>query len=187
MRFEPDPRFTFDTFVVGPGNRVAAAAARRAAESPGTSYNPLFVHGAPGSGKTHLLRAVGELALAVRPGIRVLYDAAEDLVDRLSAAVVAGEVEAIRDELLEADLVLLDDAHRLAGRMRTQDELLRTWDELVRARTQVVLAADRPPAEIGGLDERLRARISGGLAVDISPAEPETRLAIVQQDAAERG
>lgn len=187
MRFEQDPRFTFDTFVAGPGNQMAAAAARRAAESPGTSYNPLFLYGEAGVGKTHLLHAVGALALAVRPDIRVYLRAAADLVDDLSSAVAAGTVEAFRDELLESDVILLDDVDALAGKSRTQEELLAVWDELVWTGLQVVLTSRVPPAEIRGLDEGLRAKLAGGLVVDITPAEAETRLGIVRQGAEERG
>ncbi len=187
MRFEQDPRFTFDTFVDGPGSQMAAAAARRAAESPGTSYNPLFVYGEPGVGKTHLLHAVGALAQAVRPGLRVYLRAAGELVDDLSSAVAAGTTEAFRDELLESDLVLLDDVHALAGKGRTQEELLGVWDELVWSGIQVVLAARVPPAEIAPLDEDLRAKLAGGLVVDITPPEAETRLGIVNRGARDRG
>lgn len=187
MRFEQDPRLTFDTFAVGPGNRMAAAAARRAAESPGTSYNPLFVYGPAGVGKTHLLHAVGHLAQQVRSDLHVLYRAAEALVDDLSSAVAAGSVGTFRDELLECDVVLLDDVHLLAGKTRTQQELLEIWDEIVWTGAQIVLAGERPPAEIAGLDEALRAKLAGGLVVDVGPAEPETRLEIIRQGAAERG
>ena len=187
MRFEQDPRFTFETFVEGPGSQMAAAAARRAAESPGTSYNPLFLYGEAGVGKTHLLRAVGALAQAVRPELRVYFRAAADLVDDLSSAVAAGTTEAFRDELLESDLVLLDDVHALSGKGRTQEELLAAWDELVWTGIQVVLAARVPPAEIPALDDDLRSRLAGGLVVDISPPEPETRLGIVNRGARDRG
>ena len=187
MRFEQDPRFTFDTFVEGPGSQMAAAAARRAAESPGTSYNPLFLHGEPGVGKTHLLRAVGALALAVRPDLRVYHRTAEEMVDDLSSAVGAGTVDTFRDELLESDLVLLDDVHRLAGKARTQEELLAVWDELVWTGIQVVLASRASPAEIPDLHEDLRAKLAGGMVIDIPPPEPETRLALVRRGARERG
>ncbi|HYJ79478.1 MAG TPA: DnaA/Hda family protein [Longimicrobiaceae bacterium] len=187
MRFEQDPRFTFDTFVEGPGNQMAAAAARRAAESPGTSYNPLFVYGTAGVGKTHLLHAVGGLAQAVRPDLRVFHRHADALVDELSAAMAAGSLEAFRDELLESDLVLLDDVQLLGGKTRTQEELLRLWEEVVWTGAQVVLAADRLPADITGLSDELRARFAGGLAVDIAPPEAETRLGIIRQGAEERG
>lgn len=187
MRSELDPRFTFDSFVVGPGNRMAAAAARRAAESPGTSYNPLFVYGASGVGKTHLLHAVGHLARTVRPDARVFHRTAQALVDDVSSAFAAGTLDALADEMLESDVVLIDDAHLLAGKARTQEELLRVWDEIVWTGAQIVLAADRPPAEILGLGDEVRARFAGGLVVDVAPPEPETRLAIVRQGAAERG
>ncbi|HEX2203754.1 MAG TPA: DnaA/Hda family protein [Longimicrobium sp.] len=187
MRFEQDPRFTFDTYVVGPGNRMAAAAARRAAESPGTSYNPLYVYGAPGVGKTHLLHALAAHGRAVRPELRVDYRTADALVDDVSSAVAAGNVDAFRDTLLEAGLLLIDGAHRLAAKQRTQEELLAVWDDLLRAGTQVVVAAERPPAELEGVDERLKAKLAGGLVVDAGRPDAETRLAIVRQGAEARG
>jgi hypothetical protein len=187
MRFQPDPRHTFDTFVTGPGNQMAAAAARRAAEAPGTSYNPLFVYGASGVGKTHLLHAVGHLALTVRPDLHVAYRTAAGLVDDVSSAAGAGTLQAFADELLECDILLLDDVQGLAGKTRTQEELLRVWDEVVWTGTQIVLAADRAPAEIDPLLADFRARLAGGLVVDISPPEPETRIAIIRKGAAGRG
>lgn len=181
MRFRPDPAFTFETFVTGAGSRMAAAAARRAAESPGTSYNPLFLYGPRGVGKSHLLRAVGALALTVRPDLPVLLATAEEVVDAVSAAIAAGTLEKWADPWLDAGLILLDDVQALAGKTRTQEELLRLWDRIDRGGAQIVLAADRPPVEIGGLDEGLRARLAGGLTVDITAPESETRLAIVEQ------
>ncbi|HEX2092806.1 MAG TPA: DnaA/Hda family protein, partial [Longimicrobiaceae bacterium] len=182
-----DPRFTFDSFVVGPSNRLAAAAARRAAESPGTSYNPLVIHSGPGLGKTHLLNAVGHLALSVRPELRVEYETLGRLVDRVNAALAAGAIEAFREECRSVDLLLLDDIQFLAGKVRSQEELLRVWDEMVRAGAQVVLASDRAPQEIDGLDARLVSRLSGGLIVDLAPPEVETRIAILRRKAEERG
>ncbi|HEX7240071.1 MAG TPA: DnaA/Hda family protein, partial [Longimicrobiaceae bacterium] len=182
-----DSRCTFESFVVGPSNRLAAAAARRAAESPGTSYNPLVIYSGPGLGKTHLLNAVGHLALAVRPDLRVLYETIEALVDRTTAAISGGTLEEFREEHRALDLLLLDDIQFLAGKARTQEELLRVWDDMVRAGSQVVLASDRPPQEVDGLDARLISRLSGGLIVDLSPPEVETRLAIVRRKAEERG
>ncbi|MBV9774678.1 MAG: ATP-binding protein [Gemmatimonadetes bacterium] len=182
-----DPRFTFDSFVVGPSNRLAAAAARRAGESPGTSYNPLVVYGNSGLGKTHLLHAVGHLALAVRPELRVSYETVEELVDRITAALSAGALDEFRADAAAVDLLLLDDLQLLAGKGRTQEELLRGWDEMTRGGAQMVLASDRPPQEIEGLDARLVSRLSGGLIVDLTPPEVETRLAIVRRKAQERG
>jgi hypothetical protein len=188
MDFEQDPRFTFETFVAGPGNRMAAAAARRVAEAPRTVYNPLFVHGEPGSGKTHLLQAVGALARAVRPELRVVYLTAEGLVDRVSTAVGGGAIDALRDELLEAELVLLDEVHLLAGKTRTQEELLALWDELEWT-AQVVLAAEGG-AELPGIDAELRARFARGLAVELPAApgeEVQTRAEIVRRAAGRGG
>jgi hypothetical protein len=187
MRFEPDPRFTFDTFVAGPGNQMAAAAARRAAEAPGTSYNPLFVYGAAGVGKTHLLHAVGHLAATVRPDLHVHYRTASELVDDISSAVSGGTLQAFADELLESDVILVDDVHLLAGKSRTQEELLRVWDEIVWTGTQLVLSSELPPADIDGVSEPFRAKLAGGLVVDMTPPEPETRVEIVRQGAAARG
>ncbi|HEU0053624.1 MAG TPA: DnaA/Hda family protein, partial [Longimicrobium sp.] len=137
--------------------------------------------------KTHLLHAVAQLARTVRPDLRVLHRDTQTLVDDLSSAVAAGNVDAFRDQLMEADLILLDDVQLLAGKARTQEELLRVWDEIVWVGEQIILAADRPPAEIAGIDEELRARLAGGLTVDISPHDDETRIGIVRQGAAERG
>jgi hypothetical protein len=187
MRFQPDPRFTFDTFVAGPGSQMAAAAARRAAEAPGTSYNPLFLYGEPAAGKTHLLHAVGQLALTVRPDLHVVCRTADQLVDDISSAVSAGTLQAFTDELLESDLILLDDVHLLAGRSRTQEELLRVWDEIVWTGTQIVVAAGAAPAEIADVSDELRARLAGGLVVDLTPPEPDTRVEIVRRGAARRG
>ena len=184
MRFQPDPRFTFDTFVAGPGSQMAAAAARRAAEAPGTSYNPLFLYGEGGVGKTHLLHAVGNLALTVRPDLHVVCRTADELVDDISSAVSAGTLQAFTDELLESDIILLDDVHLLAGRSRTQEELLRVWDEIVWTGTQIVVASSAAPAEIQNVDDEFRARLAGGLVVDITAAEAEARLEIVRREAA---
>lgn len=189
MNFELDPRFTFDAFVVGPGNRMAAAAARQVAEAPRTAYNPLFIHGERGSGKTHLLQAVGALALAVRPELRVVYLTADGLVDRVSSAVGSGSIDALRDELLEAELVLLDEAQHLAGKNRTQEELLALWDELEWT-AQIVLASDEPAAELEGIEAELRLRFVRGLTVELPASSADdgaARIEIVRRAAAQRG
>ena len=186
MSFEQDPRFTFDTFAVGPGNRMAAVAARRVAEAPRTAYNPLLVYGPAGVGKTHLLQAVGALALAVRPDLRVVWMTAEGLTDRVSAAVADGSVEALRDELLDADLLLLDQADRLAGRARTQEELAALWEEL-EGRAQIVVAAESASPEVPGLAEALRGRLARAMAVELPAPSAETRPEIARRAAEQRG
>jgi hypothetical protein len=182
-----DPGSTFDRFVVGPENRLAAAAARRTAQAPGTSYNPLFIYGASGLGKTHLLMAIAHLAVEVQPDLKAHYEILETFIDRLTAAIAEGTLDEFREAVSQADLLLLDDVHHLAAKPRTQEELVRLWESLIPRGTQVVLASDRPPHEITELDERLASRLSGGLIVDIAPPEPPTRLAILRQAAETQG
>jgi chromosomal replication initiation ATPase DnaA len=182
-----NPRFTFETFVVGPANRLAVTAARSVAESPGTTYNPLFIYSASGMGKTHLLMAIGARAQAVAPATGVEYLTLEEFVEAFHAAVAAGQGEAFRHRFAGVDLILIDDVQFLATRLETQSELLRLLTEHLEGNRQVVLASDRPPQEIQNLDERLISRFAGGLVVDISVPEFETRLAILRRKADERG
>ncbi len=184
---ELDPRFTFDTFVVGAGNRLAVAASRRVAESPGTSYNPFFVYSASGLGKTHLIMALGHHARRIHREQNILYDTLEHFMEEVMEAIEAGERDAFRNRLGEVQLLLLDDVQFLAGRHRTQEELIRTWDVMSARGGQIVLASDRPPPEIDGLDERLLSRFSGGLIVDIAAPDYETRIAILRRKAEARG
>lgn len=179
---ELDPKLTFDSFVVGPANRLASAAARRAAESPGTSYNPLFLYSSPGLGKTHILTAIAHKS---DPGLRVEYMALEQYLERLEGTLKAGEGEsAVYGDL---DILLLDDVQFLTGQAEAQEMLLKTLDQLSASGGQIVLASDRPPADINGLDARLLSRFSGGLIVDLGIPEFETRVAIVQKKAANKG
>jgi len=182
-----NPRFRFEGFVVGASNRLAATAARTVADSPGSAYNPLFLYAKSGLGKTHLLQAVGFLALERQSTLRVEYLTLEEFVERYHAAVAAGQVEAFRRSALETDLLLLDDVQFLAEHREMQAELLRITEALVAAERQIVLTCDRPPGEIADLDERLVSRLSGGLLVDIASPDFETRLAILHRKVAERG
>lgn len=182
-----DPKFTFDTFVVGPANRLASAAARRAADAPGSSYNPLFVYSASGLGKSHILTAIAHQATKTKPDRRVSYMALEEYLEELEAALEAGERDGFRDKYVDLEILLLDDVQFLTGQPEAQEMLLRTLDQLSASGSQIVLASDRPPAEINGLDARLLSRFSGGLIVDIGPPEFETRVAIIRKKAEERG
>lgn len=182
-----NPRFRFETFVVGAGTQTAAAAARAVAESPGATYNPLFIYGKSGLGKTHLLQAIGFLALERQPSLRTEYLTLEELVERYNASVAAGQLDAFRRSAQETDLLLLDDVQFLAEHLEMQAELLRLAEAMQAVGRQVVLTCDRPPGEIGELDERLVTCLSGGLLVDVAAPDFETRLAILRRKADERG
>ncbi|NNF12577.1 MAG: ATP-binding protein [Gemmatimonadetes bacterium] len=178
---ELDPKLTFESFVVGPANRLASAAARRAAETPGTSYNPLFLYSKPGLGKTHILTAIAHRA----ESDRVEYMALEEYLDRLEAGLHSGTGE--KGVYGDLDILLLDDVQFLTGQPEAQEMLLKTLDQLTSSEGQIVLASDRPPADINGLDARLLSRFSGGLIVDLGAPEYETRVAIINKKAEERG
>ena len=180
------PYFRFDSLVVGAANRLAATAARSVAESPGTGYNPLFVYADPGLGKTHLLMAIGHQALKIDPNLRVEYLTLDDFVEAFHTALAAGQGEAYRRHVGEAHLLLLDDVQFLAHRREMQAELIRLTDFMQTEQRQIVLASDRPPAEIEALDDRLIRRFAGGLVVDISAPDFETRAAILSRRAQER-
>ena len=182
-----NPRYRFASFVVGAGNRLAVTAALAVAENPGAVYNPLLVYARSGLGKTHLLQAIGFEALAQMPRLRVQYLTLEEFVEQYHAAVAAGQSEAFRRTIQDVGLLLLDDVQFLAERAEMQAELLRISEALQAAGRQLVLTSDRPPAEIHDLDERLVTRLAGGLLVDISPPDLETRLAILTRKAEERG
>lgn len=186
MSFELDPRFTFEAFVVGPANRLAVAAARRVADAPASTYNPLVLYSASGLGKTHLLTSIGHRTDQLHD-IAVVFETVEHLMKEIAAAVETGAGDAFRDRLLDADMLLLDDIQFVTGQRQFQEELIRVWDDLITGGAQVVLTSDRPPQEIDGLDERLLTRLSGGLIVDISAPDYETRVAIARRKSEERG
>ena len=182
-----DARLTFDSFVVGPANRLATAAAKRAAESPGTSYNPLFVYSASGLGKTHILVAIAHQANKSDRVGAVQYMGLEHYLEELAVALESGDSDAFKDRYTELAILLLDDVQFLTGQREAQEMLLRMLDDLSAAGGQIVLASDRPPADINGLDARLLSRFSGGLIVDIGPPQYEMRVAIIRKKAEERG
>ncbi|HEU4719838.1 MAG TPA: DnaA/Hda family protein [Gemmatimonadaceae bacterium] len=181
-----ETRSRFDNYVVGSANRLAVAAARAVAESPGGVYNPLFVYGSSGLGKTHLIGAIGNEAMARAPGLTVEYLSLEDFIEQIHAAVAVGEMERFKQRYGRVDVLLLDDMQFLTGRRETQSELLRLFNALQGSGRQIVMTSDRPPSEIADVDERLISRLSGGLIVDIGVPDFETKVAILRGKAEER-
>ena len=182
-----NPRFTFDTFVVGAANRLAVTAGRTVAENPGYAYNPLFIYSGSGLGKTHVLMAIGHAAKALAPQLNIEYLTLDEYVEAFHAAIAAGQGDAFRRRFQNVDALLVDDVQFLTNRKEMQAELLRLTEALQQAGHQIVLASDRPPAEIADLDERLISRFSGGLVVDIGIPDYETRVAILRRKSEERG
>jgi chromosomal replication initiator protein len=182
-----DPRLTFESFVVGPANRLASAAARRAADAPGSSYNPLFIYSPSGLGKSHILSAIAHYAARVHPEWEVKYLQVEGFLDELAQALEEGKQEELRGRYEGLNFLLLDEVQFLTGHQEAQEMLLRLLDALSMAGSQIVLAADRTPSEIDGLDARLVSRFAGGLIVDMAAPEYETRVAILNRKAEERG
>ncbi len=175
-----DGRFRFDNYVVGAANRLAVTAARAVAESPGSSYNPLFIYSGSGLGKTHLVSAIGHQAALRHPEISAAYITLDEFIEEWLGAVATGMLEALKQRYRSYDLLLLDDVQFLTGQRETQSELLRLFNQLQAAGKQIVMASDRPPTEIPDVDERLISRLSGGLVVDIGPPDYETRLGILR-------
>ena len=181
-----DGRFRFDNYVVGASNRLAVAAGRAVAESPGASYNPLFIYSPSGLGKTHLIGAIGFAARQLQPELVVEYVPLDDFVDQLHLAISSGQAEAFKQRYQRIDLLLLDDVQFLTGRRETQSEMLRIFNALQGSGRQIIMASDRPPTEIADVDERHVTRLAGGLIVDIGLPEYETRVAILRSKCAER-
>lgn len=181
-----DSRFRFESFVVGSSNRLAVAAAKAVADAPGVLYNPLFVYGASGLGKTHLLHAVGHAARERQPTLAVEYVALDTYMDELHHALQGGRLEQFKQRYESCGFLLLDDVQFLTGRSEVQAELLRLFNGLQARGTQIVLASDRPPDEIADVADRLLARLAGGLTVDVGTPDYETRVAILQKLSRER-
>lgn len=181
-----NPRYRFDNYVVGAANKLAATAARAVAESPGAVYNPLFVYAGSGLGKTHLLMAIGHAAQEINPQVTVEYLTLDDFVEAFHTAVAAGQGDAYRRRYTEVGVLLVDDVQFLTHRREMQAELLRLTNTMLASGRQIVLSSDRPPNEIEALDERLIQRFAGGLVIDISAPDFETRVAILRRQAEER-
>src|SRR5690349_10478868 len=182
-----DPRHRFDNFVVGSANRLAVAAARAVAESPGAVYNPLFIYSSSGLGKTHLMGAIGNHVTTHAGSLDIEYVSLDDFVEQLHAAIASGEGERFKQRYQRVDLLLIDDMQFLTGRRETQTELLRLLNAMQGSGRQIVMSSDRPPAEIADVDERLITRLSGGLIVDIGTPDFETRIAIMRAKCEDRG
>ncbi len=180
-----NPRYTFDTFVAGPSNQLAFAASQAAASTYPPKYNPVFICGGVGLGKTHLLHAIGHMQIALRPGARVVYLSSERFMNEYVNAIRAGRMHDFRRRYREGiDVLLIDDVQFLAGKDGTQDEFFHTFNALYDTHRQIVLTADRKPHEISDIADRLRTRFAWGLLADIEPPELEVRIAILRKKAA---
>ena len=189
-QYDSDPKspqgnyeFTFENFIKGPSNQFAFAAAQAVAANPSGAYNPLFIHGGSGLGKTHLLNAIKTEIQKNNPDFVIMYVSCEQFTTELIAAIRSGSTESFRMKYREADLLLVDDIQFIAGKESTQEEFFHTFNTLHEAGKQIVIASDRPAKEIKSLEERLRTRFESGLTADVQPPDFETRVAIVKRKA----
>lgn len=182
-----NPQYTFDTFVVGPSNSFAHATSVAVANNPGITYNPLFIYGPSGLGKTHLLYAIAAAIYSRHPELRIVYVKEDQFTNELIEGLKSGKIEEFRGKYRGADLLLMDDIQFIAGKASTEEEFFNTFNELFLARKQIVLTSDRPPDEMLKLEDRLRTRFQGAMLADITPPTYETRMAIIQSKSLSMG
>ena len=179
--------YTFDRFIVGPSNKFAHAAAIAVSEKPGKAYNPLFIYGNSGLGKTHLLLAIGQKISEREPSKKIAYIKGDDFTNQMVQSIKNGTAEEFRTKYRNVDLFLVDDIQFIAGKQSSQNEFFHTFNNIYESGNQIVITSDRPPMEMSLLDDRLRTRFEGGLMADIQPPDLETRMAITRNKAAQLG